>query len=217
MSKSAIVINSNNTLALAVIRRLCRLGYAVYPLVSNLDSCTIEHLQYTNPELVHQFHIIKLDLSDSNTVDTIKTVVPKADVVVDLNGSEEELDKWDLDILKELYRKNVIEKDSAVVIGRTMMDGGYTTNRALQEIVSNIGDVIAQRGTHFADLMNVSALPDDQNYVADVLLQEVARSTFKVEKIIGLADFVKYVVYYYIPGFLLSLFAGFSGIKPKKD
>lgn len=217
MSQTAIVINSNNTLALAVIRRLCRLGYLVYPLVSISDTYTIEHLQFTNPELSDQFHIIELDLTNSKPVDAIKAVIPKADVVVDLNGTEKELDKWDLDILKELYRNNVIEKDSAVVVGRTMLDGGYTTNRALQEIVSNIGDVMAQRGTHFADLINVSALPDDQNYVADVLLQEVARSTFKVDKVINFGDFVKYVIYYYIPGFLLNLFAGFSNTKPKKD
>lgn len=209
-TKHALLINANSPLGLEVFQRICRLGYTVTALlVDATDANYFRHIEYTNPEFRGCYRLVELEpdsVADANRVisnSKIEAASP-LDLVVSLNGTEQTCQKWDIELVYQLFKKGLISpNDSSVIIGRNAPKSLDTTNTALEASVASLGKLLGEAGIGFHDFTQVSSLPGDEAYMADTYTNELLRTQFKVSKVASVLDLANWLIYYFAPAFLL--------------
>lgn len=213
---TAVIVNTDSPLGLAVIRNVCRHGFRVVSLAvrgqeeTTEGSSGVEQLKYTNPEfrgLISYAYVDEADLADP------KKMIGKSDVLADLqtidllislNGTEDTFVKWDLDLVKEWFAEGVITDRSAVIVGRSSDKTVYTTNKALEVYADHLEKMLSGKGVYVSNMIQLGAMAGDEEYVADSLTNEALRKDFRVAKINSVSTLISFLVFYLMPGFLLG-------------
>lgn len=216
--KNALVINPNSIIGLAVIRQLIRLGYTVTTAAPRSSSYEPTLISDTNPE----FELLpKLAVFDDVVIDSPDEIIEQChleeiapiDVVIDLNPTEQSFIKWDLNLLYALLKRGFLsEKDGIVVVGRDSEQTTSTENLSLEKTLQKMAPEFTGAGISFNDYTQVGSISGDEAYVAGSYTMEVVRNGLKVEKVNSLETLLNYVLYYYVPGFLLGFVLHFKSL-----
>lgn len=207
---TVVIINTNSPLGLATIRSACRQGLDVVSLSVKGHAEHIGRLPYTNPELdgrVRYVYADEADLQDpaavverSGLLDGLATVK----LLVTLNATEDVFEKWDLVLVEELFRRQVLTARSAVVVGRSSDKTIYTTNGALERYVERVAQKLSAGGVYVGNLVQLGAMAGDEDYVAESITGELLRNDFRVAKVDSVAALLSYLVFYLLPGLMLG-------------
>jgi hypothetical protein len=211
-SKNALVINADSPLGIQVIRKTCLLGYHVTALaVDKLNDYhnPIKLINYTNPELKYFVNVQFIDpsiLSDQDKIiSSLNLLNNSYDLIISLNPTADVFEKWDLNLIFALYKKNLFNNsNTTIIIGRSSELTLTTDNKALENTVKKLGETLSKSNIDFIDFIKVGAIPGDEEFIADTYSNEILRKQFKVSKINSIFDIINYIIFYYIPGFLLS-------------
>lgn len=211
--QTALVINPGSEKGLILLRKLVHSGYSVTALTPDTPSAidTLEHLQFTNPELNDIVNVVAFpqDVIDDpgKIIESANlTAFPVADFIFSFNPTENVFVKWDLNLIYALSKTNVVQKNKTlVVVGRDAENVPETENKSLQTTMTKMFKLFRDENITFVDLTEVGSLPGDEEYVVETYMHEVIRKSFKVDSCNSLENIYKYIVYHYVPGFLLNL------------
>ena len=220
LNNKALLINPGNEKGLILIRRLVQSGYLITALSPDIPNSisTLGQLEFTNPELKDSVQIITFSNDIIN--DPAKIIeatnllqLPPQEFLFSFNPTRDTFAKWDLNLIYALTKTNVVEKDSTlIVVGRDAENVPETENKALQKTMANLYKMFKDENITFVDLTEVGALPGDESYVVDTYMHEVIRRSFKVKSINSLVNIYKYIIYHYVPGFLLNIVIYFQSL-----
>lgn len=230
VSKTAVIINTNSDLGLAVLRNVCANGYNnVISISIENDNKIIDKFYYTNPEfrnLINYVYININNLNNPNLIISNSTILKNLhsiDLLISLNPTDDIFIKWDLDLLKKIYTDNLLNKNSIVIISRASEKTIYTTNKTLEIYTENIENVLTKNNIYVSNMIQLGSMKGDENYVADTLINEIYRPYFKTENLNSFNNILSFLVYYLMPGFLLKFSIDLSNYfnsyfkKEKKD
>lgn len=209
MTKAALIINTESEIGLSVIRKIANLGYHVYSLVLDDNSYSTENLQFQNPELKELLNIIKVDPS---IIESPLKVYEQHledlsfDLVISLNPTEKTVVKWDLELIKYLTSINYIGLNTTVILARNSYEQLSTYNKSLENICESIDKTLNKNNILCINLIQLGCLEGDESFIAETISTEVSRLNFKTDKPLqSVEDYLSYLIFYYLPGFLLFL------------
>lgn len=222
--KTALLINTNSILRLKLIRKVAQLNHDIVSVQvfnnNKLEDENCDYLAdvfYTNPELKGRLQniVVKPD-SEGNfdyfavleEVETALNGKKSLDLVIDLNNTDPKaLQLWDLKLILALFQKKIINSpDSTVIIGNCNYNSNYESSalNTLHNSVTKISRDMTESKIRCLDFTQINALPGDESYIVEMYSAEILRNAFKVQQIFSPIDIIKYVIYAYLPTFLIS-------------
>lgn len=209
--KTAVIINTNSDLGLAVLRNVCANGYNNVISISIENDCKIiDEFYYTNPEFRDLISYVTINIDNLNNPNLIisnSTILKNLnliDLLISLNPTDDTFVKWDLDLVKKIYIDNLLNKNSIVIISRASEKTVYTTNKTLELYTENIENVLTKKNIYVSNMIQLGSIKGDENYVADNIINEIYRPYFKTENLNSFTNILSFLVYYLMPGFLLK-------------
>lgn len=202
---SCLIVNGSGPVAVALTRELCQSGYHVYLSVLQCELSTLHELEMTNPELVDAYETIS-HVAPDTLVDSIANRLSKAvDCVVFLNKSTRDggVVLQDLDLLKHLGESQIMDSRTDVLVGlqsdRRIPDDMVF---ALEDRVIELAPLLPCHSitTDFNDLFR-----SEEEIVRTSVVPSLRRSTLRVKSLQSWNDFVRLVLFYLLPDFLLAL------------
>lgn len=210
-SSTALIINANSEVGVRLVKDITKKGYHVVALAINTAEL-LDALYYTNPEIRGSFTVRTIkDPSDSVVNDDFLAGLKlddykPLDVVISLNPTIDDCVQWDLQTILGLSENKGLAKDALVMVGRARVDPNNSLNAQLESLTSKLQKNLTSKNITFLDLISLSALPGDEEYLSSVYLNEIVRKEYKVETFDSIPSFLDYLIYFYIPGFLLIPF-----------